>query len=502
MKKRICGLGLGLILAGLSCAHASVDDARSKGLKWLVQTQKGDGSFAGLKGLEVQATAASIEAMQAGGMAASANHARALSWLANAPGDSLDSRAWQAFALKQAGRDVQVIATDIRNQRSTRTFVGTTLFSGVTSWGPLPGYMPSFPDTMMGFGALRSAGDSDTNAITELLVSTLCFVLPAQQTVAPWAGSFPYALPSSNQPATTARGSLLATTIVLHELKKQSQANRFPSASACSPTRTSPGDINTAMAGAKTWLLAQANADGGFAERHPTTAALESSSPVPTAMALRALSLFAAEGDAPSIAAVNSARTWLVAQQNSDGSWRGDPFVTARVLAVFPVASGTQLADNDNDGLPNVVEAQLGTQQGVADGQGVLAGNAGAQPGVTASSFSASGTLGQPFAYALTARGGSAPFTFVRVAGSLPQGVSLASNGQLTGTPMKEGVFAFDYQVTNASGAKTLVIGRIDIASASAGGGSNVNDSDAPLPAWALLLLGGALLGVMRRRRA
>lgn len=500
MKKRICSLGLGVVLVGLSYAQTSVDDARSKGLKWLVQTQKGDGSFAGLKGLEVQATAASIEAMQAGGMAASANHARALSWLANAPGDSLDSKAWQTFALSQAGRDVQAIANIIRGQRNNATVIGGTPSSTVVSWGPSQGYMPSLPDTALGFGALRSAGDASPNAPTELVLSTLCYVLPAQQTTPPWSGSWPYSQPGTNQPASTAKGSLIATAIVLHELKKQSQANRFLNGSAC--MRTSPSAINTAMGSAKTWLLAQANANGGFAERHPVTGALEPSSPVSTALALRALSLFAAEGDAPSVAAVNAARAWLVTEQNSDGSWRGDPFVTARVLAVLPPAVGTQLADNDNDGLPNVVEAQLGTQQGVADGQGVLAGNAGAQPGVTATSFSASGVVGQPFAYALSARGGSAPFSFARVSGSLPPGLSMAANGQVSGTPQALGVYAFDYQVTNATGAKTLVIGRIDIASASPESPSGGNDSDAPLPAWALFLLGGALLGVLRRRRA
>ena len=45
---------------------ATVDEARANALKWLVQTQKGDGSFSGLQGLETQATAASVEAMLAG----------------------------------------------------------------------------------------------------------------------------------------------------------------------------------------------------------------------------------------------------------------------------------------------------------------------------------------------------------------------------------------------------------------------------------------------------
>ena len=39
-----------LALTLASPAQATVDDARAKGIKWLVQTQKGDGSFVGLQG--------------------------------------------------------------------------------------------------------------------------------------------------------------------------------------------------------------------------------------------------------------------------------------------------------------------------------------------------------------------------------------------------------------------------------------------------------------------
>ncbi|MFC5770598.1 putative Ig domain-containing protein [Thauera sinica] len=479
-------------------AQGAVDDARAKGLKWLVQTQKGDGSFSGLQGLEVQATAATVDALLAGGMSKSPQYGRALSWLANAPGSSVDARAWQAAALAAAGRDATAVAGTLRDERNTSAAKAGSISTGNTAlWGPFPGYAASFPDTALAFGALRSAGVSYTNDTTELTVTVLCHTLPDQLTASPWNGSWPYALPQNGQPTHAVNGSLAATALTLFELKKQRQAGRFLSGSACS--KTSPSAIDTAMASAKTWLIAQANADGGFAERNPQSGTLEVSSPTASALAVRALALFAAEGDSAATTAVTNARNWLADQQNPDGSWRGDPFVTARVLAAFPAAAGAQIADADNDGLPDVVEQQLGTQTAVADAQGSLATNGNAQAGLTATSFSAAGTLGQPFAYALSASGGTGPFTYARTGGALPPGLTLAANGQITGTPTSTGSYAFDYEVTDATGATTLVIGRIDVAEVVASSGG---DADVPIPAWALLALGGALLTAIRRKAA
>lgn len=182
-------------------AHATIDDARTKGLKWLVQTQKGDGSFAGSQGLDVQSTAAAVEAMIAGGMTKSPQYARALSWLANAPGASLDSRAWQTMALVAAGRDATTIAGAIRDERNTLVArAGVVTGGNVALWGAFPGYAASMPDTALAFGALRSAGVSYTSDTTDLTVTVLCDTLGAQLTASPWNGSWPYTLPKNGQP--------------------------------------------------------------------------------------------------------------------------------------------------------------------------------------------------------------------------------------------------------------------------------------------------------------
>jgi hypothetical protein len=478
-----------------SSAHATDDDARAKGTKWLVQTQNGDGSFVGLQGLEVQSTSAAVEAMIAAGMTHSPQYARALSWLANAPGGSLDSRAWQVAALAAAGRDAKTIAGTIRDERNIYVVQSGGLpTSGGATWGAYPGYGASTLDTALGYGALRSAGVAYSGDTGNLKVTVLCNIVPAQLAPSPWSGAWPHALPQSNQPSNASTGSLAATAVMLYELKKQMLANRISAGSVSCNTNTAPGSINTAMTSAKTWLIAQANGDGGFAERNPQTGNLEASAPVATAMAIRALALFADEGDSAATTAVSSARTWLDGQQNADGSWRGDPFVTARVVAALPAAAGAQLTDSDQDGLTDVVEQQLGTQTLVADAQGQIDPNGGAAPSLSATSFSVSGVINEAFSHILTASGGNAPFTYARVNGALPPGLTMAANGQISGAPSALGSYAFDYEVTDAASNKTLVIGRIDVMAAPL-----PSDGDVPLPAWALVALGAGLVGTMRR---
>lgn len=62
-------------------------------------------------------------------------------------------------------------------------------------------------------------------------------------------------------------------------------------------------------------------------------------------------------------------------------------------------------------------------------------------------------TQGVAYSQTLTASGGTAPYGFVVSAGALPSGLTLAANGNLTGTPTAAGSFAFTLTVTDALGA-------------------------------------------------
>ncbi|UXN75914.1 Ig domain-containing protein (plasmid) [Devosia sp. A8/3-2] len=50
---------------------------------------------------------------------------------------------------------------------------------------------------------------------------------------------------------------------------------------------------------------------------------------------------------------------------------------------------------------------------------------------------------GQPYAHALSATGGTAPYTFTLLYGALPEGLSLGPDGLISGTPREEGMLHF-----------------------------------------------------------
>ncbi len=76
-----------------------------------------------------------------------------------------------------------------------------------------------------------------------------------------------------------------------------------------------------------------------------------------------------------------------------------------------------------------------------------------AAPKITTESLSAGG-VGDPFAETLTATGYPVP-TWNIATGVLPAGLTLATDGELSGTPTASGVFIFTVKATNASGSDT-----------------------------------------------
>lgn len=60
------------------------------------------------------------------------------------------------------------------------------------------------------------------------------------------------------------------------------------------------------------------------------------------------------------------------------------------------------------------------------------------------------GNVGAAYAQTLTGNGGAAPYQFTVVAGALPGGLALATDGSLTGSPTDVGVFTFTAKATDA----------------------------------------------------
>lgn len=67
------------------------------------------------------------------------------------------------------------------------------------------------------------------------------------------------------------------------------------------------------------------------------------------------------------------------------------------------------------------------------------------------------GTVGTAYAQLIAGSGGAAPYSFAVTAGSLPAGLELGTNGQITGTPTGEGTSTFTVTVTDANDCTGLV---------------------------------------------
>ncbi|MEO6325223.1 MAG: ice-binding family protein, partial [Thermoanaerobaculia bacterium] len=57
-----------------------------------------------------------------------------------------------------------------------------------------------------------------------------------------------------------------------------------------------------------------------------------------------------------------------------------------------------------------------------------------------------------PYSQAITASGGTAPYTFTIASGALPPGLSLSTAGLISGTPLSQGLFTFRIRATDAQG--------------------------------------------------
>jgi hypothetical protein len=84
-----------------------------------------------------------------------------------------------------------------------------------------------------------------------------------------------------------------------------------------------------------------------------------------------------------------------------------------------------------------------------------VAGSAPAAPSVVAIEPSAlpAAVAGAGYNQALSASGGSGPYSFSLASGALPAGLSLGSGGTIAGTPAETGTFAFTIRATGSGGA-------------------------------------------------
>lgn len=62
------------------------------------------------------------------------------------------------------------------------------------------------------------------------------------------------------------------------------------------------------------------------------------------------------------------------------------------------------------------------------------------------------GQVAAPYSHQFSATGGTAPYTYAVVVGTVPAGLTLSSAGLLSGTPTTAATYAFTVRVTDAAG--------------------------------------------------
>lgn len=407
-----------------AATQAEIDQARSKGLAWLYNTQKGDGSWKTSGGLQTQPTAAVIEALLNAGVTRGRTFAMAQSWLSNADSQSTDSLSRQSIALYKSGASVTVLMTRLTGMRSLTN----------KSWGAYSMYAGSFPDTSLALDALTITNTTyaDTSA-------SLGFISGRQNTDGGWSFTSIYGEPG------TSVSRVIPTTHNLATLSRY-KAKGW----AVAPNITN----------AVNWLVARQKNDGGFAD--DLTAIV--GNPYETALAYLALNEAKKTGNAVAVAAqtvIDNAQNFLIAKQQTDGSWSGDPMQTALALQTLPAVT---LTDSDNDGIPDVVENVLLTNPAVADGRNLNKGNGESVSGINSPVLLAIIPINHSFSMPLTVSGGTAPYSWNLVSGSLPTGLSLGSTtGVITGTPTATGTFNFFYKVSDAAGLNATTTSQINV---------------------------------------
>jgi hypothetical protein len=246
-------------------------------------------------------------------------------------------------------------------------------------------------------------------------------------------------------------GSILPTSYMLIELKAIMDATGW-NASSCNGSYS----IQTALDNGVTWLLSKRNADGGFGDSG-TSGVLE------TVLAYQALKVLR-----PAAPETGAALDYLLGTQNaSDGSWRGEALQTAMVVKSLPPPN-TPMADTDGDGIPDAVEALMGTNSGVNDSRALAKGNgSGISIFFTPYALDTKAYLNKPFFHDFIANGGTPPYTWNLRSGTLPPGIGFNGQaGRVSGTPSSLGAYEFTYSVTDSSGAIDSLFGRIEVVAA------------------------------------
>lgn len=412
-----------------SATQAELNIGRDKAVAWLVKNQQADGRWSSAPGLDVHTTAAAIDALAAAGFTKLPSFAAAVAWLQNAEAGSTDALARQVIALGKAGTPVATarLASRLAAQRNAAD----------KGWGAYPGYLSSIPDTPIAMLALQSAG---------VAVSDTPTIAAAFDASRYGATGQKYWLHRFTAEATKAEGSgeqILPTALSMLALKAYG---------------LSATSLTEAVAFLKSRQSASGANQGGFAGVDGAYGHMDA------ALAGEALAANSASGRAD--AAVQAALDFLKRTQAPAGNW-GDTLSTAAALK-FVATSSTAAVDSDGDGIPDTVEAHLGTDPTRADSKQLALSNTGVNapaPG-DVTTFSAWGLRGRPMSAQFSIA--DAMTCCTNLSGALPPGIALSTSGspltvRLSGTPTAVGSYDAHWSYKTAAGLEKRFELQVDV---------------------------------------
>lgn len=351
---------------------AQIESARNRGLAWLISHQQVDGGWKDAPGGEVAATSQVLAALRGAGIVKGFPYVKGLTWLGNVDAGSVDSLTRKITALKAAGMDVSLYVNQLMQWRNA---------SNHTSWGAYDRFTTSFPDTPLALRALRDANYSYPGMADEIKRTVFCDIVwsqglnfaPLSATTGGWSYiGWPEAL-DAYTPVSLVRQAIYPTVINTFELLAQRTAypawdvagqtcdeSRTISGTAwVAPTFSTWGPLTTAINNGFTYVNNLRNT-GGAANNIGGFGANGVSVVMDTA--------FASYLYAPASVVGLGIQDYFLNNQLPDGSWSGNTFLTAAVIGALAAAlPSPTLVDTDSDGIPDAIEALLGTNPLIFD---------------------------------------------------------------------------------------------------------------------------------------
>ena len=460
MQKIVAGLVFCCLCAKASAAAptaAQIASSRATGLAWLFKNQQGDGSWKSADGLRMQATTAALDAFTNAGIYTGPSYGAGMSYVINANPASTDGRSRQLRTLFKGGGVVI--------ERFQRELQGRATAFG--NWGTYPGHGINIADT-----ALASAILIDSNPNYQNAGAVACYITATQASNGGWAYLPGYAATASN----AAAAAIIPTVYAIAATKR---LLKFGTSVGCAGKTY---QFSSVMDSGVAFLKTKLKSDGGFGEAANSTI-------LETALAYAAIGAVN-----PNDASLANAQGYLISKQNgTNGSWGNDAFLTGLALQTLPL---TTLVSTAKDGVPDVVKQVFSLPVGTPY-RDFKPGNGLGVPGQNSPTVLAQANQYRPFSYSMSGSGGTAPYNFSVASGLLPEGLSLASSGAITGTPLSSGLFSFSLLQKDSSGRGTYITAQIQVNPS-----DSASDTDTPtLPEWGAILMGGLLMGTMIRKQ-